>query len=97
MHSVENALHHLFGRTLNVGVFNAEYERATVFASEQPVEQRCSSAAQMEIAGGGWGKAYSDSLCHLRFFMIPEVEFILASLQEPPLFDWLRSVTGRPD
>ena len=51
-HALQNAVDHLCGRALEVGVLNAQDERAAVMAGEQPVEQRGAGAADVQIAGG---------------------------------------------
>src|SRR5688572_31490762 len=51
-HRLENAGHHVVRRSFGVGVFNAKDERAAVSAREQPVEQRGTRAADMEISRG---------------------------------------------
>ena len=50
-HAVENAGDHVGRRALDVGVFDAEDERAAVPAGVEPVEQRRARAADVEIAG----------------------------------------------
>src|SRR4029453_2113293 len=42
--------------TLGIGIFDAEHERAAVAAGGQPVEERRSGGADMEITSRGRGK-----------------------------------------
>jgi hypothetical protein len=48
--SVEDAVHHLSRRSLEVRVLDAKHERAAVTAGEQPVEERGARAADVQIA-----------------------------------------------
>src|SRR6185436_8333445 len=56
-HAVDDARDHVPRRSLGVGVFDAEDERAAVTAGEEPVEQRRARAADVQVAGGGWSEA----------------------------------------
>ncbi len=56
-HRLEDARHHLVGRTLGVGVFDAQHERAAMAPREQPVEERCSRAADVQVSGGRGSEA----------------------------------------
>src|SRR6185369_9836079 len=51
-HALQNPLDHLGRRALEVGVFNAQDKRAAVMTSEQPVKQRGTGAAYVQIACG---------------------------------------------
>src|SRR5262245_30884841 len=64
VHAIENTLNHFLRGTLNVGVFDSKYERAVVFAGEEPVEQGSASAAQMKITGRRRSKANSYRISH---------------------------------
>ena len=50
-HAVEDAVDHLGGRALDVGVLDAEDERAAVVPGEEPVEEGGAGAADVEVAG----------------------------------------------
>ena len=50
-HRLENAGHHLVGRSLRIGIFDAKNEGAAVPPREQPVEERRARAADVQIAG----------------------------------------------
>jgi hypothetical protein len=50
-HAVEDAVHHLGGGPLRVGVFDAEHEDAAAPAGQEPVEQGGAGAADVEVAG----------------------------------------------
>ena len=54
--AVENRLQCLLDIAPGVGVVDAQNETAAVVAREQPVEQRRTSPAYVEVAGGGGGK-----------------------------------------
>src|SRR3954466_6403362 len=56
---VEDALFRLLGRALDVGVFDAQDERAVVPAREQPVEERGAGVADVQLPGGTRGEPYS--------------------------------------
>ena len=61
-HPLQVVLDGLLGlarRSLEVGVFDAEDERAAAVPCEQPVEERCSRVADMEVTG--WGRGKSDT------------------------------------
>ena len=49
--AVEDAAHHLGGRSLEVGVLDAEHERPAVPAGEQVVEEGRPRAADVKVAG----------------------------------------------
>ena len=51
-HAVEDALHHLVGRPLHVGVLDTQDERPAGAPREQPVEESGAGAADVEVAGG---------------------------------------------
>ena len=51
-HALQDAVNHLRGRALEIGVLNAQDQRAAVMASEQPVEQRGARAAHVQVSGG---------------------------------------------
>ena len=59
LHSLENRARALVGAAGAVGVLDAEQERSTMLAGEQPIVDRCASAADVEIAGGRWREAES--------------------------------------
>ena len=50
-HALQNAFDHLGCRALEISVFNAQDERASVMTGEQPVEQRRTGATYVQIAG----------------------------------------------
>src|SRR6185436_14563814 len=50
-HAVEDSLDHFWRRSLDVGVLDAKDQCAAEAAGKEPVEERGSSAANMEIAG----------------------------------------------
>ena len=54
---VEDLLDVLGGRSLAVGIFDPQHERAALAAREQPVVERGSGAADVERPGRGWSKA----------------------------------------
>src|SRR6202035_597584 len=54
---VEDLLDVLGGGALAVGVLDAQYERPAAVLGEQPVEQRCAGAPDVQRARGGWSKA----------------------------------------
>ena len=54
---VEDAVHHLGRRALDVGVLDAQDEGAAVPAREEPVEERGAGAADVQVAGGGGREA----------------------------------------
>ena len=60
VHTVKNRLHGFFGRTLPVGVFNAQNKLAAVFAGKQPGKQRGTGTTDMQVTGGTGGKAGAD-------------------------------------
>jgi len=51
--TVENARDHLVGRSLQIGVLDAQHEHAARVPREQPVEERGTRAADVEVASGG--------------------------------------------
>ena len=51
-HALQDAVNHLRGRALEIGVLNAQDERAAMMAGEQPVEQRGARAAHVQVSGG---------------------------------------------
>ncbi len=51
-HRLEDARHHLVRGSFRVCVFDAKDESAAVPAREEPVEQRCASAADVKISCG---------------------------------------------
>ncbi len=53
---VEDARHHLVRGALGVGVLDPQDERAAMPTREQPIEQRGTRAAHVQVAGGGWGE-----------------------------------------
>lgn len=55
--AVEDSLACFVGVSCFVGVFDAEDEGAAVFSCEEPVEERGSRAADVEVAGGRWCEA----------------------------------------
>src|SRR5687768_16072592 len=55
-----------FGGAGEVGVFDAQEELAAGVAGEEPVEERGSCAADVEVPGGGGGEAGDDGLGHDR-------------------------------
>ena len=63
------------GGTLSIGIFNTQNQLAAGFASQQPVEQGATSAANMERAGRARCKSYS------YFFIITTTTHLLFSLQ----------------
>ena len=58
--SVEDAVHHLVRRALDVGVFDAQDEHAAEPPREQPVEQRRAGAADVQVAGGRGSETDAD-------------------------------------
>src|SRR5581483_8750702 len=56
-HAVQNALDHLVGRALDVGVLDAQDEHAAVPPREEPVEERGARAADVKVAGGRRGES----------------------------------------
>src|SRR5579864_9247834 len=60
-HPVQDALHHFRRRSVDVGVLDAEHEDAAVPAREEPVEERRPGAANVKIAGRGWGESNAGS------------------------------------
>ena len=51
-HAIEDALHHIFGGALEIGVFNAQNEGAPRVAGKQPIEEGASArATYMQVAG----------------------------------------------
>ena len=56
---LQDAVLGLFRRSLGVGVFDAEDERAVVAAREQPVEQRRAGVADVQRAGRAGGETHS--------------------------------------
>ena len=61
---VEDLLHVLRRRSLPVGIFDAQDERAALAAREQPVVERGPGAADVQRAGWGRSKANSDGHGH---------------------------------
>ncbi len=59
-HAVENDLDGLLGRTLEVGVLDAQDELAAVMARERPAEQRRAGGAQVQHAGRAGSDAGAD-------------------------------------
>jgi hypothetical protein len=55
--AVQDPGDHLGRGPLHVGIFDAQDERAPVAARIEPVEQGCTGAAHVEIAGRRWGEA----------------------------------------
>ena len=51
-HALQDAVNHLRGRALEIGVLNAQDERAAMMAGEQPIEQCGAGAAHMQVSGG---------------------------------------------
>ena len=62
---LEDALLGLLGRSLGVGVLDAEDEGAVVAAREQPVEERGARVADVQLAGGA-GRESDSHLYRLR-------------------------------
>jgi hypothetical protein len=50
-HAIEDALHHVLGGTLEVGIFDAQNKNAAGVAGEKPVEEGSPRAAHMQKAG----------------------------------------------
>ena len=61
---VEDGVDGVGGRTLPVGVLDAQQELAAGVPGIEPVEQSRARAADMQIAGGRGGKARDDGLGH---------------------------------
>src|SRR5947199_9532290 len=55
----QNARLRLDRRALDVGVLDAENERAAAAAREQPVEERGTHAADVQMTGGARSEAYA--------------------------------------
>ena len=51
-HAIEDALHHILGGALEVGIFNAQNEGAAGVPGKEPVEEGSARAAYMQVAGG---------------------------------------------
>jgi hypothetical protein len=60
-HAVENGAHDLVGRTLLVGILDAQDEHAAVATREQPIEDRGAGAADVQEAGRGGCEADPDA------------------------------------
>ena len=60
--AVDDALDEFGLVALGVGVFDAEDHGAALLAGEEPVEESGAGAADVEIAGGGWGEADADGI-----------------------------------
>ena len=58
--ALEDAGHHVGRRALDVGVLDAQDERAAGAAGVQPVEERGARAADVQVAGGGRGEPEAD-------------------------------------
>ena len=50
-HAIEDALHHILGRSLEIGILDAQNEGATGVPGKEPVEEGSARAAYMQIAG----------------------------------------------
>src|SRR5215471_10743191 len=64
MHSVEDALNHCFGRTLEIGVLDAQDERAALLTRKQPVEEGRTGSTEMKITSRRGGKSNSYTVRH---------------------------------
>ena len=55
--ALKDPRHHVGGRALDIGVFDAQHERPAVAPGVQPVEERRPGAADVQKTCGGWSKA----------------------------------------
>ena len=58
--AADDLLHRRLGAALLIGVLDAEQVLPAVMAGEEEVEQRGAGAADVEIAGRGWGETGAD-------------------------------------
>jgi len=67
-HALQNGIHRLGGGTLEVGVLDAQNERAPVLARVEPGKQRGARAAHVQVTGGAGGESGADGhfgMCRL--------------------------------
>jgi hypothetical protein len=64
--AIENGRDRRLGRSLAVGVLDAQQHLAAVLPGVEPVEQRGAAAPDVEKAGGRGGKARDDGIGHYR-------------------------------
>ena len=62
--AVIDCLNRILGRTLSIGVLDAQKELALLVARIGPREQRRAGAADVQVAGGRRGEAGNDLLGH---------------------------------
>jgi hypothetical protein len=61
------------GRSLSVRIFDPEYEFTALLTGKQPIKQRGSCTADMEISGrAGWKTGYNFLVAHAR--KVPSVD-----------------------
>ena len=60
----EHAALALIARALDIGVLDAQHERAAMLAGEEPVEVRRARPADVEIAGRAGREAHADGMIH---------------------------------
>jgi hypothetical protein len=67
LHAVKNGLDSFRGGAGNIGVFNAQYEGATMAAGIGPGEECGAGAAYVQVTGGAGGKTSANWLHGLDF------------------------------
>ena len=82
-HRLEDARHHLVGRSLRVGVFDAKDERAAVPAREQPVEQRRARAADVKIPGGRRRESNARAIHPREFYRVIRSSLLRTAARSP--------------